>query len=495
VAQPAAPHPGPGRRLRRGRLLRRRPAARHPRRLRRASAPVRQPRDPADDGPGGQPHLERAPLVPVGPVQPGLAVPGLVRLVADRAAARRGGRGLPRLPARHLVVRRGGGGLVPPPFLRLPAGPQLVQPRCPRGDRQGGRLLAAARGQRLPDGRGAVRDRGGAPGLRGPDHALRVAQRPARPHRLAARRRRRAGRGERPARAAAGVLRRARQPAAADVQLRREPADVPRAGPRLRDAGGYRDRGQPAAAGVLQLGHLPAQPRRGRPVRAAGERARGRLRAVRPGPGHAAVRPGHPAPAGDHARRRPAPDPARVCAAALAAGHPGDPVRRGDRDGRRPVAAAAGLDPDADAVGGRAAGRLHHRRRGGAADDRRGRLRLPRGQRAEPGGGPGVAAQLVRAGHPDAAGVPGVRLRHRRAARPAVRAGARGAVRRADRRHPGGPEPRRVRLHAGPVRPGRGGRGLPGRRPRRPGVPGGAGRPRRDRAGRPGLPLVRTVGA
>ena len=43
--------------------------------------PGRQPGHPRDDRPGRQPHLRRAPVVPVGPRRPGLAVPGLVRLV------------------------------------------------------------------------------------------------------------------------------------------------------------------------------------------------------------------------------------------------------------------------------------------------------------------------------------------------------------------------------------------------------------------------------
>ena len=61
---PFYPTPEPRRRLRHQRLLRRRPAARHPRRLRRVRAHRERPRDPRDRRPRRQPHVRRAPVVP-----------------------------------------------------------------------------------------------------------------------------------------------------------------------------------------------------------------------------------------------------------------------------------------------------------------------------------------------------------------------------------------------------------------------------------------------
>ena len=52
------------------------------RRLHRADAAGRPTRHPHRPGPGRQPHLRPASLVPIRQVRPGIAVPGLVRLVA-----------------------------------------------------------------------------------------------------------------------------------------------------------------------------------------------------------------------------------------------------------------------------------------------------------------------------------------------------------------------------------------------------------------------------
>ena len=65
LADAVLPVPGPRRRLRHHRLLRRRPAAGHARRLRRVRAHRPRPRHAGDRRPGGQPHLGRAPVVPV----------------------------------------------------------------------------------------------------------------------------------------------------------------------------------------------------------------------------------------------------------------------------------------------------------------------------------------------------------------------------------------------------------------------------------------------
>ena len=142
---------------------------------------------PADDRPGRQPHLRRAPLVPVRPVRARTRRTGTG--TSGRRPSRRTRRRASSSPATSAApgrtTRRRKPGTTTASTTSSPTstGPT----RGPGGDRQGGRLLAAARGERLPDGRRAVRHRGGAPGLGGPDHALRVAQRPARPHRLAAR--------------------------------------------------------------------------------------------------------------------------------------------------------------------------------------------------------------------------------------------------------------------------------------------------------------------
>ena len=62
VADAALPLPAQGRRLRHLRLLRRRPAARDARRLRRDGAHGARPRHPRDRRPGHEPHLRPAPL-------------------------------------------------------------------------------------------------------------------------------------------------------------------------------------------------------------------------------------------------------------------------------------------------------------------------------------------------------------------------------------------------------------------------------------------------
>ena len=81
---PFYPDPGPRRRLRHRRLLRRGPAAGHARRPGRGDPDRPGPRHAGDRRPGGQPHLRQASLVQVGPGQPDLEVPRLLRLVRPR---------------------------------------------------------------------------------------------------------------------------------------------------------------------------------------------------------------------------------------------------------------------------------------------------------------------------------------------------------------------------------------------------------------------------
>ncbi len=83
------------------------PAARHARRLRRADPPGRQPRHPGHDRPRREPHLRRAPVVPVG------AVPTLTSPYRDwyvwskeRAVRPPPGDGVPRLPGHDVDLRR-----------------------------------------------------------------------------------------------------------------------------------------------------------------------------------------------------------------------------------------------------------------------------------------------------------------------------------------------------------------------------------------------------
>ena len=235
---PFYPSAGPGRRLRHHRLLRRRPAAGHPRRLRRVRPHRAGPRHPGDRRPGRQPHLGPAPVVPAGAQQPRLAVPRLVRLgrraAADAPAGRR------RSPTRRRAsgqLRRGDRPVLPAPLLQAPARPQRRQPRGARRDR--------------PDHRAS----GCSSGLSGfrvdavpfllETTRRRTTPRPARPARLPAR----PARVPRPAQRRGGPARRG-QPALrrpmqffgdarrrrADhaVRLHRHAGDVPVAGPRRR---------------------------------------------------------------------------------------------------------------------------------------------------------------------------------------------------------------------------------------------------------------------
>ncbi|CAA9298115.1 MAG: GH13_16 / GH13_36 / GH13_31 / GH13_23 / GH13_ 40 / GH13_17 / GH13 / GH13_29 / GH13_30 / GH13_35 / GH13_4 / GH13_20 / GH13_2 / GH13_1 / GH13_18 / GH13 _19 / GH13_21 / GH13_26, partial [uncultured Gemmatimonadetes bacterium] len=145
--------PRPRQRLRRLRLLRRGPALRRRRRLRGVPARSGRPRDAGDGGPGGQPHLRPAPLVPGGAPGPRIPLPRLLHL-GGRAARRAGvPADLSRGGAERLAPRRGGGAVLLPHVLPSPALPEPRQPPGARGSQAHHWLLAAAGRQRLPRGR------------------------------------------------------------------------------------------------------------------------------------------------------------------------------------------------------------------------------------------------------------------------------------------------------------------------------------------------------
>src|SRR3982074_1523099 len=101
---------------------------------------------PGQDRPRRQPPVQRAPVVPVVQVEPGLALPRLVRLVGGQAPVPHRRRRIPLRPGARVGLGRRRPGRAPPPLLRVPAGPQLGQPGRAARDRQGRRVLA-------PDGR------------------------------------------------------------------------------------------------------------------------------------------------------------------------------------------------------------------------------------------------------------------------------------------------------------------------------------------------------
>ena len=145
-------------------------------------------------------------------------------------------------------------------------------------------------------------------------------------------------------------LLRRRRPAPDDAQLLGEPAPVPGAGHRRHPAAGAGDGGHLPPPEAAPVGQLPAQPRRARPRPAHAGGARARLRGVRAGQGHAALRPRHPPPAGTDARQRSPASRAGVQPAVHAAGNADAAVRRRDRHRRRPDAAGARERADAHAV-------------------------------------------------------------------------------------------------------------------------------------------------
>ena len=247
-------------RLRRRRLPRRGPAVRLARRLRLHAGEGARPRPARDRGPGPQPHLQRAPVVPRGAGRrAGLPRPGPLRLPRRRRARR-------QPPAEQLAVdlrrprvdprpgpRRRARPVVPAHVRPDPAGPELVERRGRRRDGVRAPLLARPRRGRLPDRRRA---------------------RPLQPPRPARQEARPVDADVGPARGARGV-----PPLAQDPRVRRG-ADGRRGGvdeharvdgplrPRRRAAP---DLQLPLARGDLGRGVVPPgdhrEPRRGRPRR------------------------------------------------------------------------------------------------------------------------------------------------------------------------------------------------------------------------------------
>ena len=156
LAQPVLPV-GPGRRrLRRRRLPRRGPAARHAGRLRRADRPAARQEDQGHRRHRAEPHLRPARLVPRGAGRPtGLAGQGPVHL-PRRAGPGRGraalGLGVDvRRPGLDPGARRA---VVPAPVRRRAARPELGQPRGPRRLPDHAPVLVRPRRGRVPGRRG-----------------------------------------------------------------------------------------------------------------------------------------------------------------------------------------------------------------------------------------------------------------------------------------------------------------------------------------------------
>ena len=151
-------------RLRRLRLLRRRPGLRHARGPRRADRGLPRARDQARAGLGAQPQLRPAPVVPRVQVQPREPQARLVRLARrqGRRAAERLGLGLHgRRP--RVDLRRGHRAVVPALVHARAARPQLGEPRGRRGDARRAALLDGPRRRRPAPGRDRQDRQGPAP--------------------------------------------------------------------------------------------------------------------------------------------------------------------------------------------------------------------------------------------------------------------------------------------------------------------------------------------
>ena len=167
---PIHPTPGPRRRLRR------RPTSTT---STRASAPSatspscctrrEQPRHQGDHRPGGEPHLRRAPVVPVGPLRrrtrrTATGTSGPTTEPADRHQ----GMVFPGEQDETWSYDRTAKAWYYHRFYKFQPDLNFANPAGPRGDQEDLRVLAPARRRRVPDGRGAVHhraDRAGQPGL------------------------------------------------------------------------------------------------------------------------------------------------------------------------------------------------------------------------------------------------------------------------------------------------------------------------------------------
>ena len=215
-------------RLRRLGLRRRRPAVRHPRRLRRARRRGARARPPRHRRHRPEPHVRRAPVVPERDRGSEPSRPRAIHLPA-RARRRAAERLDLRLRRAGVDARRGQRRVVPPPLRARAAGPGLAQPGRPAGLRGRPAVLARPRHRRLPDRRraGALQGAGPPRGARagGADAVRRLAHRPA------------AARAARPLPALAHARRRVR--GRADVRRRdrdREPGRARRVRPARRAA-------------------------------------------------------------------------------------------------------------------------------------------------------------------------------------------------------------------------------------------------------------------
>ena len=225
-----------------------------------------------------------------------------------------------------------------------------------------------------------------------------------------------------PAEAAAGVLRRPGRRGAAALQLPGDGVDVPVAGaPGRTAARAARSRGRPQIEDCA-IRELRAEPRRADPRPAERQGAPGRVRCLRPGPGHAALRPGSAPTAAADARRRPATDPHGLQPAVLPARHAGAVLRRGDRHGREPRRSRAAQRALADAVDRRQNGGFSHARAFAARSPRHRRpLRTDGRQRRRPATRPRFAAELDGAHDPAAARDAGDRVGQLAGARAPIR--------------------------------------------------------------------------
>ena len=145
-------------RLRHQRLPGRRPAVRHPGRAGRPDRRTARARHEDHHGPGGQPHLRRAPLVRRVP-RPGLAEARLVLVAArpDGVRTRHRGRRTDQLGLYLLRLgvdlRRPQRRVLPARVLAQAARPQLGEPRGAGGGLRDDALVGRPRRRRLPDGR------------------------------------------------------------------------------------------------------------------------------------------------------------------------------------------------------------------------------------------------------------------------------------------------------------------------------------------------------
>ncbi len=189
-AVPGVPVAAGGQRLRHQRLRGRRPAVRVARRPRRPDRGAARARDEARHGPRRQPHERRAPVVRRVALVRAEPAARLV-LVAPRARGHGAGRPGRRadelalvLRGQRVAVRRGLGRVLPAPVRHQAAGPQLGEPRRPRGGLRDDAAVARPRRRRLPHGRHqprlqgrrarrlAARRRGALGHLRGREPAL-----------------------------------------------------------------------------------------------------------------------------------------------------------------------------------------------------------------------------------------------------------------------------------------------------------------------------------